>query len=75
MHMEIKFIPKAPAAAAGNQDSSLQELPVLRLKRAKKDDCLLQCCVGRLEMCMALQRGRKNQRQEIWVNVRKCKYQ
>lgn len=35
--MEIKFIPKAPAAAAaGNQDSSLQELPVLRLKRAKK---------------------------------------
>lgn len=34
--MEIKFIPKAPDAAAGNQDILSQELPVLRLERTKK---------------------------------------
>lgn len=29
-------MPKAPEAAAGNQDSILRELPGLRLERAKK---------------------------------------
>lgn len=29
-------MPKAPEAAAGNQDSILHELPGLRLERAKK---------------------------------------
>lgn len=34
--MEIRFIPKAPDAAARNQDVILEELPVLRLERTTK---------------------------------------
>jgi len=34
-HTEIQFIPKAPDAAAGNQDTISHELPVLRLERRK----------------------------------------
>lgn len=34
--METKFIPKAPDAAAGNEDIILQELPVLRIEITKK---------------------------------------
>ena len=56
--MEIKFIPKAPDAAAGNQDIILEELPVLRLERKETKVFAVLC--GQVEMCMALQRGSEN---------------